>query len=92
MKKPKQKTLPGVLKETPLSKACDEFVGILDQFDGLKNAKELVADKILIEMDKNGQLDMCIDHNGIGYRFSITRGKKKLVVKKVKEKKTKTRS
>ena len=86
MKEPKQQNLPGVIKETPLSKACDQFVEILEQFDGLKNEKETISEHILIEMELSGRMDICIEHGGIGYRFSIDRGRKKLRVQRMSPK------
>lgn len=84
--KKSQPNLPGIVKETELSRAADLFAEGMEQIAKLKAGKKLAEEMILIAMKKSGQLDMSVTANGVAYKFSIDR-KEKLVVRKIKEKK-----
>jgi hypothetical protein len=70
--------------ETELGKAIAEFTEIKTDIEYKKDKLKDVADKVLIEMQKNGQDYLRPQINGVFYEFEITSGAEKLKFKLAK--------
>ena len=57
--------------KTPLGDACEEYIGIKRQISELKRERDLIEDKILIEMEKEGRQSLLITIDGDNWLFEI---------------------
>lgn len=70
--------------QTELGKAVDAYVGNKKHVEKSKEALELSADKVAIEMQKAGKTYLQPQIDGVFYEFEISRTQAKLKFKRAK--------